>query len=197
MSGATNRVCPGDICLGSDWSDLAESLRRITVEIRGPDGRHGAGVVWTADGIIITNAHVVNGHAMIRFHDGRAAPAELVARSRRSDLAALRVAFRHLPCAVARDSRTVRPGEIVIAVGHPLGVSGAVSLGILHSASDESCIEADIRLAPGNSGGPLADAAGRVIGINTMVANGMGIAVSAPAVERFRAGIISARVGPA
>ncbi len=72
-----------------------------------------------------------------------------------------------------------------MAVGHPLGEAGAVSLGIVHTASSGPLIEADIRLSPGNSGGPLADAEGHVVGINCMVANGMGIAVSTAAIQRF------------
>jgi serine protease Do len=84
-----------------------------------------------------------------------------------------------------RDSRTLRIGEIVVAVGHPMGETGAVSLGIVHRISRADLVEADIRLAPGNSGGPLADASGKVVGINCMVANGMGVAIAAAAVGQF------------
>lgn len=185
MAAAANRVFPPGISWESEGSGLIERIRRITVEVLGPDGRRGAGVIWTGDGGIVTNAHVARGHVMVRFLDGRTAPAVLLARAPDRDLAALQVAATRLPCAERRDPRTLRPGEIVFAVGYPAGVPAAASLGILHSVAAGTWIEADIRLAPGNSGGPLADAAGRVVGVNAMVANGMGIAVSVAAIERF------------
>jgi serine protease Do len=94
---------------------------------------------------------------------------------------------RDLPFAKWRDARTLRAGELVLAVGNPMGITGASSVGVLASqpADDELFVRADIRLQPGNSGGPLADAEGRVIGINSMVVNGMGIAVSSNTVEGF------------
>ena len=184
MASAVNRVAAPDITNGCVWDGLAQSLRRITVQIFGRGGQHGAGVVWRSDGLIVTNAHVLRGSSMIRFEDGRTDRAELVARDYQLDLAILRIPVRGLESAQGRDS-TLRTGEVVFAVGHPLGERGAVSFGIVHAASSGHLIEADIRLLPGNSGGPLADASGRVVGINCMVANGMAVAVSTAAVERF------------
>lgn len=185
MASAVNRVSPTSISSNSVWSDVVERLRRVTVQILGRAGGGGAGVIWTPDGLIVTNAHVVDRSAMVRLHDGRTLHAELVERHPTADLATLRIPVGELQSADLRDSQTLRPGEIVIAVGHPMGASGAVSTGIVHAASAGTWIEADIRLAPGNSGGPLADAAGRVVGINTLVLNGMGIAISTAAVEQF------------
>jgi len=122
---------------------------------------------------------------MVRLHDGHTFHAELVQRHQPADLAALRIPVGGLQGPELRDSQTLRPGEMVIAVGHPMGALGAVSTGIVHAASAGTWVQADIRLAPGNSGGPLADAAGRVVGINSRVANGMGVAVSTGAVLQF------------
>ena len=87
----------------------------------------------------------------------------------------------------------MRPGEIVIAIGNPLGFVGALTTGVIFSIGPvpglgpQSWVQATVRLAPGNSGGPLADAQGRVIGINTMVAGGLALAVSSAAVAKFLA----------
>src|SRR6266852_2014148 len=172
-----NQIVPTSITTESLWDQVAEALRRVTVQIFGPAGNHGAGVVWSSDGLIVTNAHVVNGSSMVRFHGGRTCPAELVRKNRNADLAVLSIPLVGIDCAKLRDSRTLRACEVVVAVGHPMGETGAVSLGIVHTASPGTLIEADIRLAPGNSGGPLADATGHVVGINCMVASGMGIAI--------------------
>jgi serine protease Do len=106
----------------------------------------------------------------------------------RQDLAALRVEATDLPAATIGDSDALRVGELVLAMGNPLGLTGVLTTGIIHEVSSQKWIMADVRLAPGNSGGPLADARGRVIGINTMIANGLGVAIPSKAVERFLRG---------
>lgn len=90
------------------------------------------------------------------------------------------------------DSDSLRVGQLVVAVGNPLGLSGAVTAGLIHAIGPRrpagpSLIQADLRLAPGNSGGPLADARGRVIGINAMIAGGLALAVPSSLVARFLA----------
>jgi len=175
--------------------DVAERLRQVTVHVRAA-GRSawagaGAGVIWLRHGLVVTNAHVATAAgAEVVLPDGRALPARLVARDPRRDLAALAVAMDDQLPALRADARGLRPGELVVAVGHPLGVAYAAALGIVHRApSDErgpgGWLQADIRLAPGNSGGPLADAAGRIVGINAMIVGGLGIAVPTHVVERF------------
>src|SRR6185295_19135237 len=110
------------------------------------------------------------------------------------DLAHLQIAAANLPAASAADSSRVRPGEIAIAIGNPLGFVGALTTGVVHAVGSirglgpQSWVQADVRLAPGNSGGPLADAAGRVIGINTMIAGGLALAVPSNAVGEFLSG---------
>jgi serine protease Do len=117
--------------------------------------------------------------------------AEVVASDPRLDLARLAVSAAELPAAVVGDSNALRVGELVFAVGHPLGVRGALTAGVVHAigpaetAASPRWVQADIRLSPGNSGGPLADAQGRVIGVNSLIAGGLALAVPSRLVERF------------
>jgi serine protease Do len=183
---------------------IAEDLRRATVEVAEAHSG-GSGVVWSADGKIITNAHVVRGrNPAVRLWDGSTYPAEILAFDSRRDLALLRVPRQDLPAPPFRDSSQVAPGEFVMAVGNPLGFTGAVSTGVVHAVGRvqgrgrRPYIRASVRLAPGNSGGPLADSQGRVIGINTMVlyGSGLGLAVPSNTVAEFvRQGPAPARLG--
>jgi len=165
---------------------VARSLRASTVRVH--DGRRGSGsgVVWSSAGLVISNAHVVRGSsATVEFPDGRRVRAALVRRDPGLDLVALRIApSPALVAATVRDSRTLQPGELVVAAGNPLGLVGAVSAGLVQRCNARWVV-ADVRLAPGNSGGPLADATGRIIGINSMVAGGLALAVPTSAVAAF------------
>ncbi len=176
------------------FGEIAEQLRRSTVLVS-PGGRgNGSGVIWSADGVIVTNAHVARASQMrIQLWDGREFDAALVSRDTRRDLAELRINAANLPAAAVADSSQVRPGELAIAIGNPLGFVGALTTGVIHAVGplrlwgSEPWVQADVRLAPGNSGGPLADARGRVIGINTMVAGSLALAVPSNAVTNFLA----------
>ena len=167
------------------FGNVAERLRRSTVQVvSGAQRGFGSGIVWDSAGLILTNAHVTHhGAEQIQLWDGRRVPARLVSSDSRRDVAALRITAPDLEPAAPGDSGAVRPGELVIAVGSPLGFAGALSTGVVHSVGPmpgmggQNWIRADVRLAPGNSGGPLADAEGRVIGINTAIMDGLGIAV--------------------
>ena len=151
------------------------------------------GEVWRGGGsegggLIITNAHVIRGiGAKVKLSDGRVLDAVCIKRDTIRDLAALRVDATNLPAATIGDSDALKVGELVLAVGNPLGFVGAVTTGIIHATAlfPRRWVEADIRLAPGNSGGALADAQGRVIGINTVIAGGLALAVPSNTVERF------------
>lgn len=175
------------------FGEIAERLRRSTVQVStDPKRGGGSGVVWGEDGLILTNAHVARGDAaQVELWDGRRLGARLVARDSRRDLATLRIAAQDLDAATPADSDGLRAGELVIAVGNPLGFAGAVSTGVIHSIGGlpgmgrQSWIRADVRLAPGNSGGPLANSQGQVIGINTAIINGLGVAVPSNAVAEF------------
>jgi len=175
--------------------EMAEQLRRATVQVRGRGPGGGSGVIWEPDGLIITNAHVARGpQAFIELADGRKFEATVTARDERRDLAALTVDATDLPAAAIGDSDALRVGALVLAVGNPLGLTGALTTGVVHAAATpdgprgHGWVRADVRLAPGNSGGPLADAAGRVIGINSMIAGGLALAVPSNAVARFLRG---------
>lgn len=170
----------------------ADTLRRSTVQVRGRGPGGGSGVIWRSDGLIITNAHVVRGsQATVELWDHRTFDAEVIARDDERDLAVLQIQATDLPAAPLANSDELRVGQIVLAVGNPLGLVGAVTTGIIHAISRDGerreWVQADLRLAPGNSGGPLADALGRVIGINSMIAGELALAVPTNAVERLLA----------
>jgi serine protease Do len=174
------------------FGEIAERLRRSTVEVRLRGANAGgSGVIASADGRIVTNAHVARGDASVRLWDGREFTAKLVARDARRDLASLQVQAAGLPAAAFGDSNALRVGELVMAIGNPMGFIGALTTGVVHALGTlegfgaQSWVLADVRLAPGNSGGPLADAYGRVIGINTMIVQGLGAAVPGNAVSGF------------
>jgi serine protease Do len=170
---------------------VARRLRDVTVQVLAGRASLGAGVIWQR-GLVVTNAHVARtAELRVALPDGRLVAARLVARDPSRDLAALALApaapvAAPVP-AEPGDASRLRAGALVLAVGHPLGVTGALALGVLHAAarSADDWITADIRLAPGNSGGPLADATGRIIGINSMIVGGLGVAVPTAAVARF------------
>ncbi|MGA2119119.1 MAG: trypsin-like peptidase domain-containing protein [Bryobacteraceae bacterium] len=175
---------------------MAERLRRSTVEVfpwqRGRGRGQGSGIVWDAAGVIVTNSHVARGDgAEVVLWDGRRVAGRVTRRDRLRDLAAISIAAEPLEAAAAADSSALRPGELVMAVGSPLGFAGALSTGVVHSLGPlagmgpHPWIRADVRLAPGNSGGPLANAEGLVIGVNTAIYNGLGLAVPANDVADF------------
>jgi serine protease Do len=176
--------------------EIADRLRRSTVLVR-PGGSRGSGsgVLWSSDGLIVTNAHVAQGScAEVSLWDGREFRAELISRDASRDLAALRISIDNLIAAEFGNSSRVRAGEIAIAVGNPLGFVGALTTGVVHAVGpirglgSQSWVQSDVRLAPGNSGGPLADARGRVIGINAMVAGRLALAIASNEVARFLRG---------
>ena len=177
------------------FGEIAERLRRSTVHVSSGNGRDrggASGVIWLANGLIVTNAHVARStHPRVELWDGRDFEASVAAYDARRDLAALRIIADGLPAATAGDSSGLRPGELAIAVGNPLGFAGAVSTGVIHSIGPlhgmgaQDWVRATARLAPGNSGGPLANAEGRVIGINTAIVNGLGLAVPSRDIGEF------------
>ncbi len=188
---AAESLLRGVTMLEAALAEVAERLRRITVQVRAGGRSAGAGVVWLRPGVVVTNAHVAAApRAEIVTADGRTFTARVTGRDPRQDLALLAVAVDALEPALRTDARGLRAGELLVALGHPLGVANATALGVVHRAptgapGPAGWLHADIRLAPGNSGGPLADAAGRVAGINTMIAGGLGIAVPTHVIEQF------------
>jgi serine protease Do len=173
-----------------DLTGLADALRRVTVEVLDAGGSLGSGVLWPA-GYIVTNAHVVRGPGLtLRLVDGRHVRGRLLARDRVADLALIGVAGAGIPAATLADVGAARVGALVVAVGHPLGVRGAVTAGIVHAIGPivpggASWIQADLRLAPGNSGGPLADATGRLVGLNARMAGSLALSIPMTRVMAF------------
>lgn len=177
------------------FGEVAERLRRSTVHISSGGRGHGSGIIIKSDGTIVTNAHVAHfGRLNVTLWDGRSFPAEIAARDHRHDLALLRLPASDLPAAALGDSNQLRAGEFVIAIGNPLGFIGALTAGVVHAVGPlpglgpRKWIQAGVRLAPGNSGGPLADASGNVVGVNTMVAGRLGLAVPSDEVTRLLRG---------
>jgi len=177
------------------FGETAEQLRRSTVLIHSGGRGSGSGVIWSSDGLIVTNAHVVRGsNVRVQLWDGREIEGAIASRDPRRDLAALRISADSLPAASPADSSQLRPGELAIAIGNPMGFVGALTTGVIHAIGplrglgSQTWVQASVRLAPGNSGGPLADARGYVIGINTMVAGRLALAIPSNAVCDFVAG---------
>src|SRR6202163_1637648 len=185
------------------FGEIAEKLRRSTVLVSAGGRGGGSGVIWSSDGTVITNAHVVRGSQIsLQLWDGREFQATVASRDPHRDLAMLRIGATNLPSVLVADSSQVRPGELAIAIGNPLGFVGALTTGVIHAVGplrglgSRSWVQADVRLAPGNSGGPLADARGRLIGINTMVAGTLALAIPSNTVQDFlSAGRLDAWLG--
>jgi S1-C subfamily serine protease len=145
----------------------------------------GSGLVLASDGLIMTNSHVVNGQASVAVSmaDGQRALARVLGDDPHTDIAVLRTDEQlNAPALDFADSRTLRPGQIAIAIGNPLGFDRSVTAGIISATGRslravtglliDDVIQTDAALNPGNSGGPLVDSAGRVMGINTAVIRG-------------------------
>ena len=174
------------------FGEIAEKLRRSTVHVSAGRRGRGSGIIVKPEGAIVTNAHVAAFSPIeVQLWDGTRERADLLLRDAGRDLAILRVSRSGLSAAALADSDQLRVGELVIAIGNPFGFIGAVTTGVVHAVGRVPGLgprkwdQADVRLAPGNSGGPLADAQGRVIGINTMIAGGVGLAVPSNAVLRL------------
>jgi S1-C subfamily serine protease len=183
--GAVNRVGPAVVSI---------QVGRNTAK-REHAGGAGSGVVITPDGYLLTNQHVVNGarHVRVAFVDGRGVDAEVVGEDEATDLAVVRALASGLPSATLSAGDPLRVGQLAIAVGNPYGFQSTVSAGVVSALGRalrsrrgrliEDIVQHTAPLNPGNSGGPLVDARGRVVGINTAiiaVAQGIGFSVPAP-----------------
>ena len=165
--------------LNAEMHGLVQQTRGSLVRITNGRSGAGAGAIWSTEGLIITNAHVVRRAApTVVLPDGRSLPARVVAHDEPRDLALLSVKASGLPAIQLGDSRDLRAGELVFAVGHPWGVAQAVTAGVIiglgadmpeMAATRREWLMVSLVLRPGNSGGPLVNAAGRLLGINTIM----------------------------
>jgi serine protease Do len=185
--------------IGTELESLAEKLRSVTVRIHTGSDRFdavGAGILWPSASrqLVVTNAHVVpprrGDEPEIEVARGQRVASRVIARDAEVDLAVLMLTGapnEYGGVATIGQARRLRVGEVVVALGHPLGVGGALSVGVVHAVPNdgEAWLRADIRLAPGNSGGPLASLDGAIVGINCMIVGGLGIAVPVQVAESF------------
>lgn len=182
--------------LKEDMSDVVELVRRSLVQVSNGRRGAGAGVVLREDGIIITNAHVIRRESPEAvLPDGKTTSAKVLAMNPELDLAALQVSNEDLEPIIVRDTRNLSAGEWVFALGHPWGVEGAATGGVVigygahipeNPRPHQEWIAVNLPLRPGHSGGPLVDAQGRLIGINAIMSGpSVGLAVPAHVVEGF------------
>ncbi len=207
--------------LNTDMSSVVDEVRRSLVRVSIGMG-NGAGTIWHSDGLIITNAHVVsslgqgrrgrgypgyqavNEELTVTLPDGTTLPAKILAQDAERDIAALAVDAKDLPTIQVGDSRKLKTGQWVFAVGHPWGVTGAASAGIVVGAGSEwpemptngkDWIVISLRVRPGNSGGPLVDVQGRLVGINTLMTGPqVGAAIPVQTIKSFLKEALGARV---
>ena len=190
----TQRITPSVVQIHSNA--FAPAVTSGPVSAVALQARTGSGVIVSADGLIVTNAHVVAGSTRVEvqivFVEGepgrsvvrpreRRLPAELLGMDLKTDLALLRIEASNLPSLALADSEKVQQGQIVLALGSPLGLENSVSMGVISSAARQLeledrmiYIQTDAPINPGNSGGPLVDVQGNVVIINTMILSGSG-----------------------
>jgi serine protease Do len=203
---------PGGLFLGEAAARLRASVVAIVDESHGSGrgraasrGGHGAGFSWGGGDLFVTSAHVLSSSkAIVVTPDGRATRGTVVGRDVDRDIALLHAPGAGVPAVTCGDPYALRPGSLVFAVGHPLGVKDAVSVGVFQAVRAVPrgygmaeqrprrgrspfipWVQADVRLAPGNSGGPIADVEGNVIGVAAMIVSGLALAVPAPDLERL------------
>lgn len=191
----------------SALNELIEHVQRSLVMVH--NGRYGVGtgILWRLGGYILTNQHVLGRKKRVRvtMEDGSEAPARVIERDPAIDLVLLQAEVPGMPPALIADSRSLRVGQMVLAIGHPWGQRGVVTAGIISGLGNASTlrksvefpiIRSDVALAPGYSGGPLVNTAGGVIGINTMIVGGdLGVAIPSHLADAFVNRVLGERVG--
>ena len=186
--------------MNTEMAAIWDSAGSALVEIRlGYHGSAGAGTIWHSQGLIITNAHVASNDSLrVKLPDGITLPASLLARDKERDLAALMVDATGLPTIEIGSSRDLQPGQWVLAMGHPWGVKGAATAGVVIVVGSElpglpdmpqssrELIAVSLWLRPGHSGRPLIVANHRLAGITTLMPGPqVGMAVPVHIIKAF------------
>ncbi len=186
--------------INDELGGLVAGVKRSLVQVQSGDRGGGAGSIWHPDGLIVTNAHVVRTRApQVALPDGTRLAARVLAHDRHQDVAVLSVAATGLLSIELGDSRALQPGQWVTALGHPWGIHGAATSGVVIGVGpdlsetlpemppgDRELIVVGLQLRPGYSGGPLVDDRGRLVGLNTMmVGPEVGVAVPVQVVKKF------------
>ncbi len=193
-------LLPWAEALSAASAQMIRHARESVVQVQSWGRGTGAGVIWDGDGLVLTNNHVVatgrrGERVQVVLNDYRTFDAEVVRRSRDLDLALVRIedAPSDLLAAPLGDSDELRVGGLVYAIGHPWGRPGAVSAGVVSGVGVVSepgarYVQSDVALAPGNSGGPLLDARGEVVGINAMIFGRLALSIPSNAASAWLAG---------
>jgi serine protease Do len=167
------------VTINNEMSAVIQRVQQTLVQVQNGRRGNGAGTIWHSDGLVLTNAHVVQRRQpQVTLWDGRSYPSQLLAYDEKRDLAALAIQAGDLPTVELGNAKTLRAGDWVIAAGHPWGITGAVSAGAVIALGvplelphyPGELIQVGLQLRPGHSGGPLVDGSGRLLGINTMIA---------------------------
>ncbi|MGZ3628674.1 MAG: S1C family serine protease [Ktedonobacteraceae bacterium] len=191
----------------SGLEEMIEQAQASVVQVRRGDRGAGTGAIWQTNGGIITNHHVIahtGSKTLVELRNGQVFEAQLVDSDPTLDLALLKVPADHLTAIPVADSTKLRVGELVFAIGHPWGQRGVVTAGIVSALSKVKMrnsnrqleyIKSDVRLAPGNSGGPLLNALGQVIGINAMIMGGdLSVAIPSTVVSTWLTQLPQSRI---
>lgn len=180
--------------INDQMADVVDLARRSLVQVSNGKQSQGAGVIVSSDGLILTNAHVIHRQKPdVRLQNGEVLKAQVVAHDTDRDLALLKVEATDLPCVNISDTDDQKAGHWVTAIGHPWGIANSVTSGVLIDNDQipapekrRGWIAASVHVRPGNSGGPLVDVHGRLLGINTVMAGPeVGLAISAQVIKSF------------
>ena len=183
-SPAVVNIYANKVTVGRSYYPIPDPLtQRLLGYVQGPPVRRkdqslGSGVVFSSDGYVLTNNHVINGadDIQVLLDDGRVAQAQVIGSDAETDLAVLKIGAQNLPAITVPDDPTAEVGDVVLAIGNPVGLGKTVTMGIvsatgrqLRMSAYEDFIQTDAAINAGNSGGALVDALGELIGINTAI----------------------------
>jgi len=179
--------------LNQEMADVVEQVKGSLVQISNNRQGMGAGIIVSEDGLILTNAHVIRERTLqVELPDHQIFPASVLVHDRERDLALLKVETHGLFAMQLGDEAQPHAGQLVLALGHPWGIPGVVTSGVVIGGGasvpgmEQEWLAVNLRVRPGNSGGPLVDAHGRLLGMNTVMAGSeVGLAIPIGIIRRF------------